>query len=56
MLESLDAQSFEALVSEIDEGLARIKADDEAELSTARSRTAREPWQRRKAQATRDAA
>jgi hypothetical protein len=56
MLESLDAQSFESLVGEIDEGLARTKADDEAELTAGRSRVAREAWQRRKAAAAQEAA
>ena len=48
MMADLDTQSFESLVSEIDEGLARTKADDEAELTEERSRTVREAWERRK--------
>jgi hypothetical protein len=44
----LDAISYESLVDEIDDGLARTKADDDAELSRGHSAIAREAWKRRK--------
>lgn len=49
LLTSLDQESFDSLIDQMERGLARTKADDEAELSAARSRVAREVWQRRKA-------
>jgi hypothetical protein len=43
------SQSFEELTAEMDKGLARTKADDEADLKAARSRDAQERARRRKA-------
>jgi hypothetical protein len=48
-MNGLDAESFESLIAKLDQGLARTKADDEAELTEERSRIAREAWERRKA-------
>jgi hypothetical protein len=41
-------QSFESLTAEIDKGLARTKADDEADAKAGRSRDRREALRRRK--------
>jgi hypothetical protein len=50
-LRFLDDVTFESLAKEIDQGLARTKADDQAERTAWRSTAAREAWERRRAKA-----
>jgi len=52
-MEKLDDVTFESIAQEIDKGLARTQADDDAEITAERSQIAREAWARRKAKARR---
>jgi hypothetical protein len=49
----LDETTFASLAHDIDKGLARTAADEEAEITASRSKAAREAWKRRKAKMAR---